>query len=105
MPSLPVLCAACNTALEVVACDILLKTVLQPICRDWVDQGLLKKFTKPDGCEVEGWAYGGDFGDAPHDANFCINGVARLSCAIMPVWCRCAHLLPLGRNPGCHVGQ
>ncbi|MCP5039852.1 MAG: DUF4981 domain-containing protein, partial [bacterium] len=21
------------------------------------------------------WAYGGDFGDAPHDANFCINGM------------------------------
>ena len=43
--------------------------------RDWVDQGLLKKFMTPDGREVEGWAYGGDFDDAPHDANFCINGV------------------------------
>ena len=43
-------------------------------CRDWVDQGLLKEFTTPDGRKVEGWAYGGDFGDAPHDANFCING-------------------------------
>ena len=42
--------------------------------RDWVDQGLLKEFTTPDGRKIEGWAYGGDFGDNPHDANFCING-------------------------------
>lgn len=42
--------------------------------RDWVDQGLLKEFATPDGRKVEGWAYGGDFGDTPHDANFCING-------------------------------
>ena len=33
---------------------------------DWVDQGLEK-----DG----NWAYGGDFGDKPNDANFCINGL------------------------------
>ncbi len=38
---------------------------------DWVDQGLLK--------ETENgrpyWAYGGDFGDEPNDADFCINGL------------------------------
>ena len=35
---------------------------------DWVDQGL----------DYEGrgnWNYGGDFGDDPNDANFCINGL------------------------------
>jgi beta-galactosidase/beta-glucuronidase len=38
---------------------------------DWVDQGILQE-TK-DG---EKWfAYGGDFGDDPNDANFCINGL------------------------------
>ena len=38
---------------------------------DWVDQGLLK--TDAKGRPY--WAYGGDFGDEPHDANFCINGL------------------------------
>ena len=38
---------------------------------DWKDQGLT--WTDEDG--QTGWAYGGDFGDHPHDANFCINGL------------------------------
>jgi beta-galactosidase len=38
---------------------------------DWIDQGLKKKDRKGR----EYWAYGGDFGDKPHDANFCINGM------------------------------
>ncbi len=38
---------------------------------DWVDQGLHR--TTEDG---EDWfAYGGDFGESPHDGSFCINGV------------------------------
>jgi len=38
---------------------------------DWIDQGLRREH--PDG-RVD-WAYGGDFGDEPNDANFCINGM------------------------------
>jgi beta-galactosidase len=38
---------------------------------DWVDQGL--QVSTPDG--GFGWVYGGDFGDAPHDAQFCVNGI------------------------------
>jgi beta-galactosidase len=38
---------------------------------DWVDQGIRREL--PDG-RVD-WLYGGDFGDRPHDANFCINGL------------------------------
>lgn len=38
---------------------------------DWVDQGLL---LDPEADEPV-WGFGGDFGDAPNDANFCINGV------------------------------
>lgn len=38
---------------------------------DWMDQGIKRK--DPHGKEY--WAYGGDFGDVPHDANFCINGM------------------------------
>ena len=38
---------------------------------DWVDQGLYKK--NADGTEF--FAYGGDFGDLPNDADFCINGL------------------------------
>ena len=37
---------------------------------DWVDQGLHKE---EDGASF--WAYGGDFGEEPHDGNFCINGL------------------------------
>ncbi|TWT33964.1 Beta-galactosidase [Posidoniimonas corsicana] len=40
---------------------------------DWVDQGLLKK--DDDGTEF--YAYGGDYGDRPNDANFCCNGLVR----------------------------
>ena len=53
---------------------------------DWVDQGIAKK---TDGsrqkypadparlslADDEFWAYGGDFGDKPTDANFCLNGL------------------------------
>jgi len=38
---------------------------------DWVDQGLEKTDAKGRGY----YAYGGDFGDEPNDANFCINGL------------------------------
>ncbi|MBN1310311.1 MAG: DUF4981 domain-containing protein [Anaerolineae bacterium] len=38
---------------------------------DWVDQGFLQE--TEDG--EEWFAYGGDFGDDPNDANFCINGL------------------------------
>ena len=37
---------------------------------DWVDQGIT--VATPDGREY--WAYGGDFGEEPHDGNFCIDG-------------------------------
>lgn len=38
---------------------------------DWVDQGL--DCVAPDGRRF--WAFGGNFGDAPHDAQFCVNGL------------------------------
>jgi len=38
---------------------------------DWVDQGL--PMTSADGHDF--WAYGGDFGDEPNDANFNCNGL------------------------------
>ncbi len=38
---------------------------------DWIDQGLLEH----DDAGRPWFAYGGDFGDTPHDANFCINGM------------------------------
>ncbi len=38
---------------------------------DWVDQGIRKH----DAQGREYFAYGGDFGDEPNDAQFCINGV------------------------------
>ncbi|MHB1294475.1 MAG: beta-galactosidase, LacZ type [Anaerolineae bacterium] len=38
---------------------------------DWVDQGLRRVTERGQ----EWFAYGGDFGDQPNDANFCINGL------------------------------
>jgi beta-galactosidase len=38
---------------------------------EWIDHGILK--TAQDGSRY--WAYGGDFGDEPNDANFCIDGI------------------------------
>ncbi len=40
---------------------------------DFKDQGLLTKNSSGQ----QYWAYGGDFGDAPNDGNFCINGLVR----------------------------
>ena len=40
---------------------------------DWKDQGL--KVPVKNQAGVYYWAYGGDFGDKPNDANFCCNGV------------------------------
>jgi len=39
---------------------------------DWVDQGIKLTCNSTGQCY---WAYGGDFGDEIHDANFCINGL------------------------------
>ncbi|MDQ8201462.1 glycoside hydrolase family 2 TIM barrel-domain containing protein [Pelagicoccus sp. SDUM812003] len=38
---------------------------------EWIDHGI--KQTAPNGESY--WAYGGDFGDTPHDANFCADGM------------------------------
>ncbi len=38
---------------------------------EWIDHGI--KQTTPDGKTY--WAYGGDFGDVPHDANFVTDGI------------------------------
>jgi beta-galactosidase len=51
---------------------------------DWVDQGLrlpprLQEEGRGEGVSAEegfeGWGFGGDFGDEPNDADFCINGL------------------------------
>jgi beta-galactosidase len=38
---------------------------------DWIDQGVARTDEKGR----KWWAYGGDYGDQPNDANFCINGL------------------------------
>lgn len=38
---------------------------------EWIDHGILQSFTAGQPY----WAYGGDFGDEPNDANFCIDGI------------------------------
>ncbi len=55
---------------------------------DWVDQGLLAK--DPDGREY--WAYGGDFGDAPSDLDFCNDGLVFPDRALKPALVECARL-------------
>lgn len=44
---------------------------------DWVDQGLQKESDDDDMWGEESYAYGGDYGDTPNDANFCCNGLVR----------------------------
>lgn len=68
---------------------------------DWVDQGITKsvkgniygnKIANPDEASQEChhpdgryfWAYGGDFGDKPNDANFCLNGLLLPDLSITP---------------------
>jgi beta-galactosidase len=54
---------------------------------DWVDQGLTRPAPEgkrsPDG-KGHFFAYGGDFGDVPNDANFNINGIITPDRAITP---------------------
>ncbi len=47
---------------------------------DWVDQAIRTK--TPDG--VEYLAYGGDFGEKPHDGNFCGNGLVLADREVTP---------------------
>ena len=49
---------------------------------DFVDQGLLKVGQDPQ--KDKNWYYGGDFGDKPNDANFCINGLVRPDRSLNP---------------------
>ena len=54
---------------------------------DWVDQGLYKK-------DAQGkmfWAYGGDYGDEPNDANFCINGFVLPDRTVQPAFYEVKH--------------
>jgi beta-galactosidase len=38
---------------------------------EWIDHGIRKR----DEHGTEYWAYGGDFGETPHDSNFCADGI------------------------------
>jgi len=61
---------------------------------DWVDQGLLVKVPEggADGTGGEYWAYGGDFGDAPSDLDFCNNGLVFPDRTPKPALAECAKL-------------
>jgi beta-galactosidase len=47
---------------------------------DWADQGLLQQTA--DGRPY--WAYGGDFGETPHDQTFCLNGLVGPDRSVRP---------------------
>jgi beta-galactosidase len=45
---------------------------------DWIDQGIAAELPEGKAGEKQGgryWKYGGDFGDFPTDADFCLNGL------------------------------
>lgn len=64
---------------------------------DWIDQGLER--TDPAGARY--FAYGGDFGDVPNDANFCINGLVGPDRVPHPALAELATLAqPVGVEPG-----
>jgi beta-galactosidase/beta-glucuronidase len=55
---------------------------------DWMDQGIRQ--VTPDG--EEWFAYGGDFGDAPNDGPFCLNGVVFPDRRTQPAMWECKKL-------------
>ena len=55
---------------------------------DWVDQGI----AEPDENGTKWYAYGGDFGDTPNDANFCINGIINPDRSIKPELYECKYV-------------
>lgn len=55
---------------------------------DWADQGIL--VTARDGREY--WAYGGDFGEAQHDAAFCNNGIIFPDRTVHPCYWEVRHV-------------
>eukprot|EP00210_Caulerpa_lentillifera_P004227 g4032.t1 len=63
---------------------------------DWVDQGLAKRMSNGKYY----WAYGGDFGDKPNDAQFCINGLVSPDRKFLhPATRECAfHFAPIKLN-------
>ena len=66
---------------------------------DWVDQGLLQWVTNADGERVEAWAYGGDFGEPVHDAQFCINGLVFPNREPHPACHECKAVMARPRRP------
>ena len=56
------------------SCSIVVLPVYRPVVPqggfiwDWVDQALLKTEVLPGGSKRQFWAYGGDYGDQPNDA-------------------------------------
>ncbi|KAL6763467.1 glycosyl hydrolases family 2, TIM barrel domain-containing protein, partial [Haematococcus lacustris] len=59
---------------------------------DWADQ-CLAAITHRDGWRVEYWAYGGDFGDKPNDAQFCANGLVFPNRYPHPALAEAAHVM------------
>ena len=55
---------------------------------DWVEQGLREQTAEG----LEFWAYGGDFGDEPHDVNFNCNGLVQPDRIPKPVMQECKKL-------------
>ena len=62
------MCFIFHILLIALANRLLLATLQGGFIWDWVDQALLKTETLPDGRTLEYWAYGGDYGDSPNDA-------------------------------------
>ncbi len=54
---------------------------------DWVDQGIA---AEKDGKKY--WKYGGDFGEFPHDADFCLNGINFPDMTPKPAMDECRYL-------------
>lgn len=55
---------------------------------DWIDQGIARTDEKGR----KWWAYGGDYGDTPNDANFCINGIISADRTVKPATEECKYI-------------
>lgn len=86
-----------NAAAGIRGSELLARLYQGAFLWDWVDQGLRATAKLPDGREVKYWGYGGDFGDSPNDAQFCMNGL---------VWCEAFVPFPCygwDREGPCHA--
>ncbi len=75
---------------------------------DWIDQGIAAKAPEGKPGSAQGgkyWKYGGDFGDAPSDYDFCLNGITFPDQSPKPAMEECIKLFSPMKIQAVHAEQ